>query len=372
MEFRRSGTSGGRRRRVLLEDTSSMKDMAPPSHQRSGTVTKYADAAQAECDVRLADLIPQRIWSLCLLCLLGIGVTSGLIWLHQQHQTWAVWLGLRPDTFSVLDLSSKSSLVCWVSSAVLAVAALTSMLIFRLRRHLVDDYRGRYRIWLWGGMLLLLMSAHCTASVESLVTDVATHLLGTTLWGDGYIWWVLVASVVALPMTLMVLIDMRHSVMASLTMLLGLGCYGASVGLRAEVLSGLHPILSTARVESMVIAAHLGHLMVLMSMWIFARYVLLGAQGNVSTDVRMERTNREKKEFASATAANSKKKSDAIVGSKKAKSRRSDLDKVSSYDGSIEANELTASEAVNGGGRKLSKAERRRLRKQARRQNKAA
>jgi len=377
MEFRRSGIGGGRRRRVLLEETSSAADGAEAAPRRGpGTTTavRYADAVRAECDVRLADLIPQRIFSLAVLWLLGLSMTAGLVTLHQQHDTWARTLGLGRDSLSVLDLSATANLSCWVSSSILALAAFTALLIYRLRRHLVDDYRGRYRVWIWGAMLLLLASANCTAGLERMVTDISTQLSGTEFLGDGYVWWIIVASIITTPLTALLLIDMRHSYMSCLVMLMALGCYSTAAALRLGLLQTVFPVAATIQVEATVTAAHLGHLMVLMSLWTFARYVLLGAQGKLPVK-RSTATLKAKKPVThaqrkSAGKTQTKPTAVAAISSANAKTRRSDLNHATKD----APNELESSAEEDGevGAERLSKAERRRLRKQSRRQHKAA
>ena len=376
MEFRHSGNGGNRRRRVLFEDPSSDSDSTTATPRRrkgAGGPFKYANAARAECEVRLADLIPQRAFSLITLWLFGLILTTSLVTLHQQHRAWAQLLGLSRHCFSIFDLSTTSNLSSWVSSSALALAAFTAVLIYRLRRHLVDDYRGRYRVWLWAAMLLLVGSANCSAGFERLVTSISIRYSGTTLWGDGYVWWIVTAVTVALPLAVMLLIDMRHSFLACVAMLLAVSCYGIGGALRLGLLHTVYPSAGALQVVATTTAAHLGHLMVLMSLWTFARYVLLGAQGKLSTS-RKKGTVREKRSAArtrigSESKTRNKTQIETAGGASKY-SRRSDLDSATStttrYDTSLD------DKSQDFGGSKLSKADRRRIRKQARRQGRAA
>ena len=383
MEFRHSGNGGDRRRRVLFEDSPSVlvDSAAAPSANAPSNPTKpnaslqYADGARAEFEYRLTDLIPQRIFSLTLMLLFGLMVTAGLVTLHQRHQTWAKLLGVPKDCFAIFDLSTTANLSSWVSSSTLALAAFAAVLIYRLRRHLVDDYRGRYRVWLWSAMLLLMISANCTASLERLVTSTSIHFSGKLLWGDGYLWWILTAAVITLPLAMTLLVDMRHSFLSCIAMLLAIGFYAVAAILHLGLLPIMYPAAATLQVVVTTTATHLGHLMVLMSLWTFARHVLLGAQGKLSEFLEKQTTavktsTQHTNEIASVKTRDKVNHATASHSSKST-SRRTDLENTTSK--TTKSNQIDFSEEPQeDSARKLSKAERRRLRKQARRQNRAA
>lgn len=374
MEFRHSGNGGDRRRRVLFEDSPSVlvdSAAAPSNPTKPNASLQYADGARAEFEYRLTDLIPQRIFSLTLMLLFGLMVTAGLVTLHQRHQTWAKLLGVPKDCFAIFDLSTTANLSSWVSSSTLALAAFAAVLIYRLRRHLVDDYRGRYRVWLWSAMLLLIISANCTASLERLVTSTSIRFSGKLLWGDGYLWWILTAAVITLPLAITLLVDMRHSFLSCIAMLLAIGFYAVAAILHLGLLPIMYPAAATLQVVVTTTATHLGHLMVLMSLWTFARHVLLGAQGKLSTFLKKQttavKTSTQPTNKIAAGKTRDKINQATTSHASKSTSRRTDLEKTT------KSNQIDFSEESQEDiARKLSKAERRRLRKQARRQSRAA
>ena len=46
----------------------------------------------------------------------------------------------------------------------LGSSSLTALLVYVIRRHKMDDYRGRYRLWLWCAAALLIALAGCTSA----------------------------------------------------------------------------------------------------------------------------------------------------------------------------------------------------------------
>ena len=54
----------------------------------------------------------------------------------------------------------------------LLLASATCLLIYSIRRHRIDDFRGRYRIWLAASAACLVLSANSVAGLHSVLSDV--------------------------------------------------------------------------------------------------------------------------------------------------------------------------------------------------------
>src|SRR5205823_14278964 len=64
----------------------------------------------------------------------------------------------KDGRIAAFDLDGEGSLGAGFSAALLALSGVTAVLIYTLRRHRLDDYRGRYRLWLWAAMCWFVMS----------------------------------------------------------------------------------------------------------------------------------------------------------------------------------------------------------------------
>ena len=99
----------------------------------------------------------------------------------------------RPGV-AAFDLGGKGSLAAWFSSLMLLAASLVAVLVYTVRRHRMDDYRGRYRVWLWAALCWFLMATDAAASLHEGFRDLMTaahrhsaagrrlDLVGDRLW----------------------------------------------------------------------------------------------------------------------------------------------------------------------------------------------
>ena len=78
----------------------------------------------------------------------------------------------------------------WFSSALLATCAVFGLLTYQLRRHRVDDYRGRYRMWCWVVPLFLLASVDQVAGIQESVRTALLYASGIPDYADAMLVWV--------------------------------------------------------------------------------------------------------------------------------------------------------------------------------------
>ncbi|NQT39847.1 MAG: hypothetical protein HQ581_20300, partial [Planctomycetes bacterium] len=137
---------------------------------------------------RLTDLIPMRFSTFALLAVVGLAIVVGLETLY-----W--WMPLLADRttdgrVAAFDLDGEGSLAVWFSSTTLLLAGCASVIVYSVRRYRIDDYQGRYRIWIWAAACCLLLSIDETASLHEGFKEMMAAVTGTRLFGDGSIWWV--------------------------------------------------------------------------------------------------------------------------------------------------------------------------------------
>ncbi|MFI4874969.1 MAG: hypothetical protein ACIALR_06515 [Blastopirellula sp. JB062] len=148
MEFRRNAARDDRRRRAILDDrnVSGRDSDAQEGEDASGgkRARRYSSQALLERRVRIVDLIPLTWTSVLAYYALGVVLISALAALHYY----------LADKASFADLTSVNSLGGWLAVISLWTSAQAALVIYRIRRHRLDDYRGRYHVWLWAVALL--------------------------------------------------------------------------------------------------------------------------------------------------------------------------------------------------------------------------
>ena len=117
-------------------------------------------------------------------------------------------------------MGAKGSLAGWFSSLVLLAASLVAVVVYTVRRHRMDDYHGRYRIWLWAAMCWFLLATDLSASLHEGFRDLMILLTGARLMGDGSIWWVIGYGLLLGSIGSRLLIDMWTCRLSSAAMVL--------------------------------------------------------------------------------------------------------------------------------------------------------
>jgi len=287
--FRQGSLRDERRRRALVEDAMAAGAEAPTSMKPARKVVarngeSYSELARTEHQWRVTDLIPRRSWGLVGWFVAGVATVALL--------EAGYWLAITRPVANVplptaLDLAARGSLAGYTSALVLLGAAALSILIYAVRRHRIDDYRGRYRVWAWAAMLWCLASIDAVADLRSLVRVLCVALTGHTGPGGGVAWWLAPWLLALFFVALRTALDMRPSRLALVSFLLTLGCWTAAL-----VLDGAR--FSLDDMQAIMLARGLslgGDWLLFWSCMAFGRYVMLEAHGELPL-----RSSRPKKE----------------------------------------------------------------------------
>ena len=395
MGLRRNAGCDQRRRRVLLEEkrggSNSPKRSASAASAKSAARSEgraYTEAALAGRQPPVIAVLAARAWTLTVVFLVALAAVVGL---HAAYgQLYLLPVTMRPVQMQALDVESAGNLVAWLSAILLAAAAFQGVQIHRLRRHKADDYRGRYRVWVWIPAVLFLISA-CVATglradlaalIASLVdaSGAAEHIRLSPI--GACLLWTLVAVRLAFEVR-----DSRGSLTA---LAVGTCCYFiAAASLVVDLPATSHVLVVMAWSS----AAAVGHLCVFLTIAVFGRFVYLQSQG------LLQQSSKSRKKVKAAGKAVSKKskpqpkrqqpaRADAEDESQTAKRTRDRARKNVRTDepaeeqsgGVINLETARRSQSADeslqdqpeAGSRKLSKAERRRQRKLKRQQRRAA
>jgi hypothetical protein len=281
-----SGQHDDRRRRVLTEEV--IGPHAHPADQAGKETTRaiakgkrikldshsYGEAAHMDRQARITDLVPKRFSVWLLLILTAIAAIAGLVALH----AWLPELGAQAGgaRLSALDLTGEGNLANWFASTALTLSAVGAVLVYYIRRHKADDYRGRYRIWLWTAAACLLMSIDATSHLHLSLKEIMVALAGKPLNGDGTLWWVAAYALVIGPIGIRLALDMRRSRGSTTALVLAMISY---LGVGVVQLEWV-PLVTGSQTIMIVRGSELAaHLLLAFAIGLHARYVILEAQG---------------------------------------------------------------------------------------------
>lgn len=158
----------------------------------------YSQAVRKSCQQRIVQLIPVRRGTVAIALTIFWLAYLGLVYCHYLFHH----APLRPKSWnfatlpiaSLFDLTAWNSISHWLSCQLWLLTAIACWMTFNLRRHKLDDYRARYRVWAVMGFVALFL--HFDAGTSSLL------LLGQSIdpWARaeiGYGGWPLVLATTA-------------------------------------------------------------------------------------------------------------------------------------------------------------------------------
>ena len=280
MQFRRSGQRDQRRRRLLADDLCGQIEAAgsPAASATDGPLaprksSNYGDAAFMDEQLRLTDLIPRRLTIFALLLFAALAVVAGLEGLYAWSSTPAISRLTTDGKVAAFDLDGEGTLAVWFSSVTLLLASLVALLVYTIRRHKTDDYRGYYRVWLWAALCWLVMSIDETSSLHEGFMGMMSYVTGTRVYGDGSVWWVVPYFFLLGAVGTRLLVDIRHCRLSSIALLTTAGCYALAVATQ---------VLGDGLTRSVMLeegAEMVGNIFLLLAMGLHARYVILDAEG---------------------------------------------------------------------------------------------
>jgi hypothetical protein len=346
---------GGRRRRVLNEEVRTASGLSVTAYQGAGDADapRYGEQASVEHHPQITDYVPRRKRAVVLTLLAGASVAAGAESLtHFAEPIAAAMPGIAAS-----DLTGQlaGGMTAWASAVSLLLCAMLARLIYSLRRHRVDDYAGRYRVWrwiAWGGMLA---SINSVVQLHGVVAKIAVAATGMRLTSMGAEWWLAPAALIGGWIFVRLMLEVGES-RSSLAMLVLAACSYAAAGAGSLGWSpaALGP-WATALTDVMPL---IGHTMALAGLMVFGRYVVLDVQGLIEHKPRP--AVREPKAAKRAPAPSLKLSSaqTAMDASDSAAAQATTVAEDWSEDGEYDEDD--------GVGRKLSKADRKRLRKQQR------
>ena len=280
MAFRTSNQRDDRRRRMMTAETEQPMAAVRSRGATGGRAAAddkasdqpgYTNSALPENQPRVVDYVPLRLWKVfVLLGLLAICVTSMV-----TVPTWLPPHVASKIAGTALDLAAPIGLATWLSSFMLLAGSVLAMVVYGVRSHKIDDYRGRYRVWRQAAVGWLVLSIGVGANLAPTIESLMSSLTGGALAGNVALWWAIPAAMIVGYIAPALLADMHRCRMGSSLLLMAVGSWAFAV---ASMLGWL-PLEASQRVMIESSALLIGHSLLLSSMVLYARYVLRESQG---------------------------------------------------------------------------------------------
>jgi hypothetical protein len=281
------------RRRRVLSDAASGSSVEPSTASSTQTASSGSSALAASVrrvrqhspremeamdrQPRIIDLIPQRYTSYALLLAVGLTMIVGLEAAYYFMPDIARFAGA--SRLAAIDLGGDNGLGVWLSSMLLGLSSITALIVYYVRRHKADDYHARYRVWLWAAAAWFVMSVDESASLHEGFAQIMTHTAGTTVRGNGSIWWIGAYLMVLGPVAIRLMLDMRRSRLSTATMIAAVACWSAAVVARLDLALPERGTMTVMIEEGAELA---GNLLLLLAMGLHARFVIRDSQGLIT------------------------------------------------------------------------------------------
>ena len=254
---------------------------APPSNGVSSAddasqQAAYAPAAQSALERPLRELLPAGYMGLTLLTAAGLTVVGLLV----AGQLWIGDLANSRSTIAatLLDLAAPRNASAWFAAMLTASAGLVALYLYSLRRHRVDDYHNRYRVWLWTAVACFAVSFGETTSAASaarMVCDVAATACNLD---SRVVWPALLAALVALAVVRLLFEVGRSRGSAALVAISGVAFGVAAAVYHGWIVALDAPMRTVVGRGSWLV----GYVLLLVGFLTIARYVALEIDGTIA------------------------------------------------------------------------------------------
>ncbi len=338
---------------MLTEEVKTSTASASTEETPRGETRAKRDPVPLEPFPRLTDLVPRR-WFAYAVGFFAALLVVGLLEAAHYYMP-SLELLARDGRIAAFDLNGPGSLATWVSSTTLSAAAMVALLVYAIRRRRIDDYRGHYRVWLWASATWLLMSLDECGGLHEGFRDMMVGLTGQQVMGDGSIWWIGAYGFLGTVIGARLILEMRGCWSSTVTFLLAIAAFAVAVAAHLQFMLAEAGVLRVMLEEGCELV---GNFLLLLAMTFHARYAILEAEGKLPA--RAKKSSRPKRTKPDEKPSPSRR-SDLVTPAKAALLDDDEEEEDEDDDG----RKLRLDEG-NESNRRLSKAERKLMRRQQR------
>lgn len=359
---RASSSRRDQRRRMIVSWSRSASSSDADGGVEGRRGADYAPAAAPERQPALATILPTGIGGLSLAAfgVLLIAATAIVPSLTEimlgrplvaEGGRFARGLAAVRNCF---DLNASGSLAAWAGQMMLVAAALVAWAVRGMRRLRRDDYNGRFRAWGWMAAVLLVATLAAQVPLGELVAALIADATGLAFGPGGLGWWVALSTVILAAVSLWAVLPLHERIGTSLWLGTSAALWAFSLGCTWTGAIGS----GSPRIAVMGRAA-----------WAFAAatalIAMLAAARSVIREVRGEASKAAPRRVTKSAAAAPVAANDCDTDGEP--EDHADEENPVVFAESPESPEFTdGSEESSADGRKLTKAERKRLKRMAR------
>ena len=257
----------------MTEDKTNLKTVADknsPCHVGS-LIKAYSEDALFVNQPRLTDLIPLSRWAYLTMFLVGV-ISICLLQLGYQHA--GQWGAAIPH--ELFALSGTGTLASWVNSVMLLMLCAGCIEVYLLRRFKADDYKGRYKLWLWMAFFSVGLSFDAATGAHRILQPLVDRMGAGGDWSRAAVWWMIAVSLMSTYLGVRLFFELSRSPGSFTLLVLAAIGYGSTLSSRLPFVFGESGLTTVSGQSISLLSANF---MVLMMTWIYARRVYLTAQG---------------------------------------------------------------------------------------------
>lgn len=254
---------------------TSMEEDSPEGELGESTARRYSFEAQSVSYAVASQLLPHRLLALWGLFVAGVALLAGLTYLEMRAEAVCQSLGLAE--LPAAKWSTAGSIGSWFSNACLWIATLLCLLMYGLRRHRLDDYRGSYRRWLGAAGAFAVANFLSSTGLHHTMAEALAATSGFSALPNHAVWWLVPAAIVGTWVVVRMALDMRPC-------RLGLFCLAMACGFYVTALATSFVVMPTL-VDDLVsapAAVSAGHLWLVVALLAQIRFLLLEASGQIA------------------------------------------------------------------------------------------
>jgi hypothetical protein len=276
--FAGSQRLGDRRRRRLAvesDDLPGAADLAvgvpgPTGNSRVGHgahIDHPAGGATHTLRLPVSALVPSQWWKYLIGATVCLAMAAGLIFAGVCAAKWSPGAG---NGIVSLFAFPEAKITTWFSGLLLTVSSQLALLIWWVRSQSLNDFDGRYRLWIRVASLWMALSLGMATDGARVLQETFVHVCGETAVSYPFLSW-LIPAVAGLWIVWAAAAEMRGCRWSRCLLWAAAVFHALAAGLSFE----WHEAVAVAHREVMFVAFLLtGHVSIFLSMWIHARHVV--------------------------------------------------------------------------------------------------